>query len=241
MFLFADWSDFARTIPSGTSLRSEGDDEIRRFKTKVGQAWEEEHYGDTTNSGNSAGIHAPGSSRLSWVSGSDPSAGEEDDEGRFVYRVDDNSLWLGGPSAVTKIVGSGGGGSGVKAYITSGQLVTTSTSSVSFQAEDYDTDAYFNTADSDTSFVVPADGLYLLQLQLATAVSEGWEIAIRRGDGTLLAKNAIDDDAGFDFHCSTVDQASEGDMYYCEVQKLSGSDRNILAGLGNSFFAITRQ
>jgi len=111
--MFFDVETFDTTIPSGTSLRSQGDDEIRRMKTLIDGAMEEEHFFFTaaavSASSRSGGIHRPGSSRISFGTADAPLT---DDEGRLYFDIDDGLLILQGSSATTVITGSVSGAAG---------------------------------------------------------------------------------------------------------------------------------
>ena len=54
---------FDITVPSGTSLVSDGDNDLRQVKTFIKEWWEQEHYG-TDGSATSAGVHKSGSARI---------------------------------------------------------------------------------------------------------------------------------------------------------------------------------
>lgn len=90
-------SGWSKSVPSGTSKISLGDDEIRSFKSYMQEWWEDEHYG-TDGSASSAGVHKTGSARA-FSQSTQPTAvlpkgqlwHDTDDASLYVY---DGSSWV---------------------------------------------------------------------------------------------------------------------------------------------------
>lgn len=97
-----------KTKPAGTDPVSQGDDRMRSHWDALQDSWQEEHY--FSASPTSAGIHKAGSARVFVGPLSDLSADGADDVGRLMYAVDDESLYILGDSATTKIAGAQQGG-----------------------------------------------------------------------------------------------------------------------------------
>ena len=97
-------SGWSKSVPSGTSKISSGDDEIRSFKSYMQEWWEEEHYG-TDGSANSAGVHKHGSARAFVGTTSQLSNPTGDNDGRLFFDTVAPGLYVADGSASTwKIV-----------------------------------------------------------------------------------------------------------------------------------------
>ncbi len=89
-------SGWDKTVPSGTSAISQGDDAIRSLKSHMQEWWEDEHYA-TDGSTNSAGVHKTGSARA-YSQSAQPTAvlpkgqlwHDPDDDAFYIY---DGSSW----------------------------------------------------------------------------------------------------------------------------------------------------
>jgi len=101
-------NNWNKSMPSGTSLVSEGDDLMRQHWGTLEDTHKQEHY--FNDSVTSAGIHKHGSARIFSGNISNLSTAGADDANRMFYAVDDQSLHLLGTSVTTKIAGAQEGG-----------------------------------------------------------------------------------------------------------------------------------
>ena len=90
-------SGWSKSVPSGASRVSSGDDEIRSFKSYMQEWWEEEHYG-TDGSAASAGVHKLGTARAFVGTTSQLSNPTGDNAGRLMHTTDDGGLYVANAS-----------------------------------------------------------------------------------------------------------------------------------------------
>ncbi len=95
--------DWNKNMPSGSSLRSQGDDLMRQHWASLQSAIEDEHY--FTDSPTTAGIHKQGSARIYTGTASQVSSPSDvtNAEGRLMFATDTGDLHLLGGSANTVV------------------------------------------------------------------------------------------------------------------------------------------
>lgn len=121
-------------MPSGSSLRAQGDDLMREHWASLQSTWLEEHY--FSDSSSSAGIHKPGSARIYTGTASQVSApGATDDEGRLMYVPATNQIHVLGESATTAVTRRPFVGAGVFVSVGSIGFTSATASPVTFNAE----------------------------------------------------------------------------------------------------------
>lgn len=152
-FSGVDVSSFNSGVPSGTSQIKEGDDYLRSMQSDLHETWEEEHFFRAPSDG-SAGQHRPGSSRVSFGSGSAVTTG---DEGRLFYDISADELILQGSSATTV---AGPGFRAARLSNTDAVFSSTTDKSMTWRTLDYDTGGFIPGSTNTDRFVIPRNGVY---------------------------------------------------------------------------------
>jgi len=169
-------ADFTKAFnvssPAGSDLISAGDDNIRDFKTAVGERIGLEHYpflnalGDMT-SASAQGRHKPGYTSAVYIGTTLQIAALSGmTSGCLAFDTDLNVLKIySGSDWTTRTVGTGNHAFCLRK--TTGTMVATTNTKVTFDVEDFDLGGAADLANS--KYVVPVTGIYLFQF--ATSAS----------------------------------------------------------------------
>lgn len=223
----ADASSWNSTIPSGSSEIRKGDDLLRSHWSILEATLEEEHFFAADNSGASAGIHRPGSSRISYGNGPAPTTS---DEGRLFYDVDDDQLVVQGSSATTP-VGAGVTGNIAGQFRLSGDSIGASDGGIiHWDEEVYDADGMHGGSNPHVS--LNAGGKYVLnaQVRFAEAISDNVRVEIQPGAGGILlgGQSAAQSVWSTDrVNVTWIGEVGSDNTYVVSINGLGGSNRTI--------------
>lgn len=179
---------FDVSSPAGSDLISSGDDNIRDFKTALGERIGLEHQpflnalGDMT-SASAQGRHKPGYTSAVYIgTTAQINALTGMTSGCLAFDTDLNVLKIYGTDWTTRVVGTGNHAFAMRK--TTGTMVATIPTKVTFDIEDFD---YGSGADLvNSKYVVPITGVYLFQFA-ATALATTYktQVALYKNNASL--------------------------------------------------------
>jgi hypothetical protein len=133
--------------------------------------------------------------------------------------------------------------SGVKAYRTTNQTITTATSeNIEFTAEEYDTDSYHDNSTNPERLVAPYDGHYLIQSSIRFEVDTNSKPSLyvyKNGTTDRVAATDLEIDdfvsGGYTtLQISVTVQLVAGDYVLVRVLNPAGTDKDVLAAQSGS-------